>query len=75
MKDKNRSIEGTLATIPASIKGYNVFKDLARNISVDSQLPGRENGPADAYRHCVWTAMMAREYGAEAANNVGDLHA
>ena len=26
----------------------------AANEAVESQLPGRENGPADAYRHLLW---------------------
>ncbi|MGH6898280.1 MAG: hypothetical protein ACREJ5_17310 [Geminicoccaceae bacterium] len=26
----------------------------AADEAVESQLPGRENGPADAYRHLLW---------------------
>jgi hypothetical protein len=26
----------------------------AAHEAVESQLPGRENGPADAYRHLLW---------------------
>jgi hypothetical protein len=30
----------------------------AADEAVESQLPGRENGPADAYRHLLWGAEL-----------------
>ena len=39
-----------------------------------SQLPGRENGPADAYRHMLWMAETARQYGPDVARALGILH-
>ncbi len=39
---------------------YKNFKDAANYESVSSQLPGRLNGPADAYRHIIWIAETAR---------------
>lgn len=31
--------------------------------SVNSQMPGRENGPADAYRRILLSAELTRRYG------------
>lgn len=36
-----------------------------------SGLPGLHNGPADAYRHSLWTAAMTRKYGSNAARLIG----
>ena len=35
----------------------------AINEMVESQLPGRTNGPADAYRHILLAAELTRRYG------------
>ena len=32
-----------------------------------SLIPGRRNGPADAYRHIIWAAEMTRRFGESAA--------
>ena len=37
-------------------------------------LPGRENGPADAFRHCYWNARMTMEFGATKAKKIADTH-
>jgi hypothetical protein len=42
--------------------------------SVDSQLPGRENGPADAYRHLLWGAELSRRFGPDAARRLLETH-
>jgi hypothetical protein len=34
--------------------------------SIQSQLPGRSNGPADAYRHLLLAAEMTRKMGVRA---------
>ncbi len=46
----------------------------AKNESVKSNLPGRENGPADAYRHLLWLAELTRLYGTDIARLAGQLH-
>jgi hypothetical protein len=42
--------------------------------AVDSQLPGRENGPADAYRHLLWGAELTRRFGPEVARRILETH-
>ena len=39
-----------------------------------SFLPGRVNGPADAYRHIVWVGEMTRRLGPNAAGSLAELH-
>ncbi len=39
-----------------------------------SFLPGRVNGPADAYRHIVWVGEMTRRFGPGVAGGIADLH-
>lgn len=39
-----------------------------------SLLPGRVNGPADAYRHIVWVGEMARRLGPNNAGRYAELH-
>ena len=41
---------------------------------VGSQLPGRERGPADAYRHLLWAAELTRRFGEERAREILGLH-
>jgi len=38
------------------------------------RLPGKHNGPADAYRHCLWSCKMAKNFGAVKAQAIGDIH-
>ncbi len=42
--------------------------------AVASQLPGREHGPADAYRHLIWSAEMTRRFGEDRARKILELH-
>ncbi|MGH6917406.1 MAG: DUF6973 domain-containing protein, partial [Geminicoccaceae bacterium] len=42
--------------------------------SVDSQLAGRENGPADAYRHLLWGAELTRKFGPDVARTILERH-
>lgn len=42
--------------------------------SVSSQLAGRNEGPADAYRHLLLSAELTRRYGEEYARLLLDLH-
>lgn len=41
---------------------------------VGSQLPGRERGPADAYRHILWAAELTRRFGEQRAREILGLH-
>jgi hypothetical protein len=38
------------------------------------QLPGRENGPADAYRHLLWGAELTRRFGPDVARKILETH-
>ncbi|WP_082559748.1 XVIPCD domain-containing protein [Lysobacter sp. Root559] len=42
--------------------------------SVNSQLPGRNNGPADAYRHVLLSAELTRQFGETYARAALDFH-
>ncbi|QWP78122.1 hypothetical protein J5226_06920 [Lysobacter sp. K5869] len=42
--------------------------------SVNSQLPGRNNGPADAYRHLLLSAELTRQFGEGYARAALDFH-
>ncbi len=39
-----------------------------------SGLPGRWNGPADAYRHCVWSCKMTQKICKKDADLIGKIH-
>ena len=39
-----------------------------------SGLPGARNGVQDAYRHCLWSCLMAKAMGYENAQIIGDNH-
>ncbi len=39
-----------------------------------SQMPGRENGPADAYRHILLAAELTRRFGEDIARQILDYH-
>jgi hypothetical protein len=46
----------------------------AINEMIGSQMPGRENGPADAYRHILLAAELTRRYGEVQARILLDGH-
>ncbi len=46
----------------------------ATSEAVGSQLPGRENGPADAYRHILWAAELTRRFGESRAREIFEQH-
>ena len=35
---------------------------------------GQHNGPADAFRHCYWSALLARDIGPDNAKSFTDAH-
>ena len=43
------------------INNINDIYDFAEREAVSSQLPGREEGPADAYRHILGAAEAIRQ--------------
>lgn len=43
----------------------------AEKEAIGSKLPGRENGPADAYRHILWAAELTPRFGEPAARLQG----
>jgi len=53
--------------------GYDIAGD-AKNSASSSGLPGPHNGPQDAYRHCVWSCLMTRALGSDAARAIGGIH-
>jgi len=48
--------------------------ELANCESVESQLPGRNNGPADAYRHILLAAELTRRFGEACARKILEEH-
>src|SRR5579884_1620860 len=57
-------------------KAYKAYRD--KNKAVDETNKrfhsGFHNGPADAWRHCYWSCLMARDVGQDCAKAVGDNH-
>jgi len=51
-----------------------VGANAAQSEMVGSQMPGRERGPADAYRHILWAAELTRRFGEERARQILELH-
>ena len=50
-------------------------KALKRSNELSVELGGGiHNGPADAFRHCYWSCLMAKEIGDEQAKEIGDIH-
>lgn len=41
----------------------NDIQRMSINEASFSYMPGRTNGPADAYRHILWAAELTRQYG------------
>lgn len=57
-----------ITNIPRAVYDASAtFKDIAEKEMRDSQLPGRQGGPADAYRHVVWVGLIAQKYGKDTA--------
>src|SRR5512132_3841273 len=48
--------------------------EAARKESQSSKLPGRENGPADAYRHLLWAGELTRRFGEKRARLILGAH-
>lgn len=65
-------------SIPQEIAAiYNAGRQAARratNEAAESYLPGRTNGPADAYRHILISAELTRLFGEPVARRIMDNH-
>jgi len=70
MGDINRMIYD-IATGGAATQATNEANGDPRR---GTQLPGRENGPADAYRHILLAAELTRKYGEDYARKLLDGH-
>lgn len=55
-------------------RGANQTASKAINEAGSANLPGKENGPYDAYRHLLWAAEMMRLYGEEWARVYLEAH-
>ena len=55
---------------------YQGYKDSqnALNDAKKSGLPGPHNGNQDAYRHCLWSCLMASNTNQQDAKEIGDNH-
>ena len=51
-----------------------VGANAAQSEMVGSQMPGRERGPADAYRHILWAAELTRRFGEPRTRQILELH-
>lgn len=54
-------------------EGWKELGDLEKSIEVEAEatgLPGRVNGPQDAYRHCLLAGELRLRYGADGANDI-----
>jgi hypothetical protein len=78
MPDPGRDAEDRRAVARQSWLEHPSMNTLAIAVSTTeakaSFLPGRVNGPADAYRHIVWVGEMTRRLGPNMAGSLSDLH-
>jgi len=58
------------------VNTYRAGRDgaAARKAAELSGLPGLHDGPADAYRHCVWSCLMTQHIGLANARAVADIY-
>ena len=59
--------------LPTTEKVDNTSR-IVINEAAQSDLPGRENGPADAYRHILLSAELTRQYGEDMARTILEAH-
>jgi hypothetical protein len=69
-------LDGEIDVFEALEKEYQGYVGARAALSemVGSQLPGRERGPADAYRHILLAAELTRRFGEQRAREFLDLH-
>jgi len=51
-----------------------ILADQALSMARTIGLSGIHNGPADAFRHCFWSCLMAQQIGVSQAKEVGNIH-
>jgi RHS repeat-associated protein len=56
-----------------ALTGYNISQRALADAQ-NSGLPGLHNGPADAFRHCLWSCRMTQALGGEQAKLIADQH-
>ena len=70
-------VEGAIDLInlgyPTTLGGAKLGS-IANDLTGLSGLPGSHNGPADAFRHCLWSCLMSRFYGDYASEFMGTNH-
>jgi Domain of unknown function (DUF6973) len=54
-------------------QGYRDSQDATEDAQ-KSGLPGPHNGQQDAYRHCLWSCLMASNTNQQDAKKIGDNH-
>jgi len=69
--EKKQAVE--LVGVPNAFRAKSAA-DNALDAARNSGLPGLHNGPADAFRHCLWSCDMSRAIGADNARLIGDNH-
>ena len=78
MPDPGRNAEDARAIARQSWLQHPALNALAipvaTNEAIASFLPGRVNGPADAYRHMVWGGEMTCRLGWNMAGSLAELH-
>jgi hypothetical protein len=65
---------GTPRSWFGEVEGKDFARDPAIYAAIESGLPGREDGPADAFRHMVLAAELSRRYGVSIASDILDEH-
>lgn len=53
---------------------YTYLPRQASNEAGSANLPGKDGGPYDAYRHILWLGEMTRRYGENTARSVAQAH-
>ena len=56
-----------------ALKG-DQLRDQADMVAKATGLPGRGDGPQDAFRHCYWSCRMTQDLGIILAKTIGDIH-
>jgi|GEM_PF-4500368 len=65
---------GLCLIYPSDLKKVADFEKQAKAMAEATKLPGRQDGPQDAYRHCVWSCIMAKFIDEHVATVAGNIH-
>lgn len=74
LASNEEKVTQVLAVGPADALTASQLADQALSAAQASGLQGLHNGPADAYRHCLWSCEMSRAIGEDQAEDVGNIH-